>query len=94
MNANNVDAFKDKKALNGPDAPGEGIKQYCHISHNVWKNAVAFECYAGEELISITLAGVGAANFGDPETKVYMPNNLTEIKAVGWDGARKTVYKK
>lgn len=96
INANNIDCYKGKLALEGPDTPGEGVEikdnGSCIVSHKVWKNAVAFETYAGDKLIRIALSGVGAPAYGDPETLVYLPDGATEIKAVSWDGKRKTVY--
>lgn len=98
MNANNAEIYKNRLSLDGPSKPLTKVKtddnSLYEVSHKVWKNAVAFETYEGDKLIYITLAGVGAPVYGDPVTKVYLPEQATEIKAVGWDGKKKSVFKK
>lgn len=98
LNANNVEIYKDRLPLTGPDKPFNKVKtddkSLYEVSHKIWKNVVAFETYEGDKLVYITLAGVGAPAYGDPVTKVYLPEGATEIKAVGWDGERKAVFKK
>lgn len=96
LNANNVHCYKGRLPLTGPDKPGEGVARWQDteamiVSHAVWKNAVAFETYAGDKLVDITLAGVGSLD-GKSVTNVYFPTEATEIKAVGWNGERKTAY--
>ena len=59
------------------------------VDHGVCKNAVAYEVYEGGKLVGITLSGVGSD--GNVSTNVHFPETATEIKAVGWDGARKPV---
>lgn len=97
INANNIECYKEKSPLAGPDIPGRGVEYKdgaCTISQDIWKNAVAFETYNGSKITSIALSGTGAPKYGDKVTVAYFPEGSTEIKAVGWNGQKKTVYKK
>lgn len=92
MNANNMACYRDRLPLAGPSQPGQGVKlekERCMVDHGVWKNAVAYEVYEGGKLVGITLSGVGSD--GNVSTNVHFPETATEIKAVGWDGSRKSV---
>lgn len=92
MNANNLACYRDRLPLAGPAQPGQGValeKERCIVDHGVWKNAVAYEVFENGKLVGITLSGIGSE--GNASTNVYFPETATEIKAVGWDGARKTV---
>ncbi len=97
INSSNISIYKEKRSLAGPKTPGEGVTimqdNSAIISHQIWKNAVAFECYSGPALIDITLSHVGCV-LGNDLTNVRLTPDTTEIKAVGWDGTRKTVYKR
>lgn len=98
INANNIECYKNKAALEGPDKPGSGVMVLedgsCLIFHSVWKNAVAYETWKDDEIIHIALKGVGAPAYGDEVTLAYFPEGATEIKAVSWDGKRRSVFTK
>lgn len=59
------------------------------ISHTIWKNVVAFETYADNKLVEISIAGTGSAN--NASTLVRYPQGATRIEAVAWDGTRTLV---
>ena len=62
------------------------------VDHEVVKNAVAFEAYNDDnELVSITMFALGS-DANHSYTQVIFPSEATYIKAVGYDGERKTIY--
>lgn len=70
------------------------------VSHDVWKNAVAFETYDAEgNLLRISMGGLGEdTDAGYKFTQVLWPETDSEkaayIMAVGWDGTRIKCYEK
>jgi len=98
LSANNVNAFKNKLAVEGTVNVGctpmltstEDYQKYIIVDHAVWKNVVVFETYSGNKLIRISMVGSGYTN--NDKTRVYYPSNATAIYAVAWDGTRKLVY--
>lgn len=94
FNSLNALCFKNRLPLTGPNAPGEGTEKkgaVLTVSHAVWQNPVAFEVYEGEKRVGITLAHVGSA-MGEEKTYVRLTPETTAVKAIGWDGAQKTVF--
>ena len=68
------------------------------VQHSVWENAVAFETYdASDNLIRISMQGLGGPTGANTYTEVLWPTSSTEqaayIKAVGWDGTRTVCYR-
>ncbi|KAA5444865.1 hypothetical protein F2Y36_07860 [Bacteroides caccae] len=105
MSANAIRIFKEKVAVQG--TYNQGVNRQGNIvtvQHSVWKNAVAFETYAGEKVTQVAIMGTGVANStGQLDikqlplsekayTEVYYPAKSTAIYAVSWDGKRTLVY--
>ena len=59
------------------------------VSHSVWKNVVAFETYAGNELVEVCIVGTGTID--NSSTFIRYPKGATRIEAVSWDGKRTLV---
>ncbi len=92
ISGNTVDIFRQKLPLTGTLNTGiaDGDKSKT-ISHNIWKNAVAYETYDAEgKMIEACIAGTGCTN--NSSTFVRYPDGAACIKAVSWDGKRQTVY--
>lgn len=92
ITANTVGIFRDKLSV-VPEAhtlsPSDIRNGRLEIAADAWKNAVAFEAYAGGELVRISLRGL---NHDDPmATTVVCPPGTDTVKAVQWDGTRYTV---
>lgn len=97
INGNNVKIFKDKAAVVpspsftfNAQADKRYKVPYCTVPADQWKNAVAFEAYAGKKLVRISLRGLGQED--QASTMVFAPEGTTEVKAVQWDGKRYTVW--
>ncbi|MCC8145175.1 MAG: M60 family metallopeptidase, partial [Bacteroidales bacterium] len=60
------------------------------VNHSVWKNAVVYKTYQGEEVVRITMAGTGVKD--NSSTIVPYPAGATKIVAVSWDGKEFPVY--
>lgn len=90
ITANSVNVYKDKLPLEGTSGGGftKGAKQIV-VDNDMWKNAVAFETYAGDKLVKVAFVGAGSDDA--KTTIVHTPDGTTSVKAVGWDGARKEV---
>ncbi len=89
ISANSVDAYAKQLPVTG--MRDKGISKAptgadVIVSHAVWKNAAAFETYAGEELVRICIAGTGSPE--NAFTHVRFPAGATRIEAVSWDGKR------
>lgn len=91
ITANSVNVYRDRLPLEGDSGSGftKGDKQIVIIDNSMWKNAVAFETYAGDKLVKVTFVGAGADDA--KTTIVHTPDGTTSVKAVGWDGTRKEV---
>lgn len=87
-------AFKEKLPVEG--RYGEGIRVKADgsivVDHAVWKNAVVFETYAGNELKFVALVGTDSSDL--TSTWVRYPSGSTRIEAVAWNGTRTLVYGK
>ena len=92
LSANSQKAFKDKLAVEGTYNEGVKVRNngWIVIDHDVWKNAVVFETYQGDELKYAAIVGTDSPDLS--ETKVCYPEGSTRIEAVSWDGKRKLVY--
>lgn len=90
ITANSVDVYKNKLPLEGVSGSGftKEEKQLV-IDNSAWKNAVAFETYAGDKLVKVAFVGAGSDDV--KTTIVHTPQGATSVKAVGWDGTRKEV---
>lgn len=87
ISANSIDAFKNKSAVQGTYNTGLTTESGgVTVSHQIWKNVVAFETYKGDQLLDICISGTG--NIGNMATFVRYPEETTRIEAVGWDGTR------
>ena len=99
ITALNWRTYKDQAPLQGN--LNEGCTDITHrdtpfvqVSHNAWKNVVAFETYdANGKLIRISMQGLGSDG-GNTFTKVMFPEGSAYIMAVGWDGPRMKCYEK
>ena len=90
ITANSVEAYKHCLSLEG--VRGSGFTRQegrLLIDNNSWKNAVAFETYAGDRMVKVAFTGAGSEDAGT--TIVHLPEGTTAVKAVGWDGTRKEV---
>lgn len=88
ITANSVSIFADKLNVR---PPAEGfspsiVNGKLEIPADCWENAVAFEAYAGDKLLRISLRGLNHAD--GKSTTVICPPGTTAVKAVQWDGAR------
>ena len=92
LSANSEKSFKDKLAVEGTYNEGVKVRNngWIVINHDVWKNAVVFETYQGDELKYAAIVGTDSPDLS--ETKVCYPEGSTRIEAVSWDGKRKLVY--
>lgn len=91
ISGNTVKIFEQRLPVEGTLNQGvSGSGTARTVSHTVWKNAVVYETYQGDELVRITMAGTGTAN--NSSTRVPYPAGATKIVAVSWDGVRTTVY--
>lgn len=93
INANNMPLFREKKALtldanfkptieNGRmEAPTEACS-----------GAVAFEAYRGDELLHVSLLGLGHEGLNPGSTTVICPPGTDRVYAVSWDGQREKIY--
>ena len=106
ISARNWKIYRDKLPLEGASV-GEGCTvvpagnaKRIKVSHDVWKNAVAFETYDAEgNLLRISMGGLGEDTDTEYKfTQVLWPNTNSEkaayIMAVGWDGTRIKCYEK
>ena len=94
LSANSQKSFKDKLAVEGTYNEGVKVRNNGWIvnDHDVWKNAVVFETYQGDELKYAAIVGTDSPDLS--ETKVCYPEGSTRIEAVSWDGTRTLVYGK
>lgn len=94
LSANSKKSFKDRLVVEGTYNEGVKVKNngWIVINHDVWKNAVVFETYQGNELEYAAIVGTDSPDLS--ETKVYYPEGSTRIEAVSWDGKRTLVYGK
>lgn len=87
LTANSVKSYEKQLPVTG--ITGQGFEKQLNtliVQHDQWKNAVAFETYAGNKLIKIAFNGLGSENA--KTTIVQIPEGTTSVKAVGWDGTR------
>ena len=98
ISGNSVEMFRDKLTVTGTLNKGvtnsiiddKENKNFRTVSVDVWKNAVAYETYAGNQLTKAAICGTGFGYGGS--TIVSYPQGSTCIKAVAWDGTRTLVY--
>lgn len=96
--ANNIDAFKNKAAVQGTFGQGvttsvtntKAYLRFITVNHSVWKNVVAFETYSSSRLLHISMVGSGYTD--NSKTRVYYPAGAQAVYAIGWDGSRTLVY--
>ncbi|NGM62523.1 PRTRC system protein C [Sphingobacterium sp. SGG-5] len=87
LTANSVDIYKNQATISGTKDIGfEKQGDKIIVDNSMWKNAVAFETYAGDRLIKVAFRGAGSADV--KTTTVRTPRGTTAVKAVGWDGKR------
>ncbi|WPX41469.1 M60 family metallopeptidase [Akkermansia sp. N21116] len=90
ISSGTTDFYKKRLAVKG--LFNQGITEQGRtrtINHDIWKNAVAFETYAGEELTHIAVWGTNSED--KSSTLVQYPEGSTRIEAVSWDGKRTLV---
>lgn len=98
ISGNSVEMFRDKLTVTGTLNKGvtnsiiddKENKNFRTVSVDVWKNAVAYETYAGNQLTKAAICGTGFGYGGS--TIVSYPQGSTCIKAVAWDDTRTLVY--
>ncbi|AIM38794.1 PRTRC system protein C [Sphingobacterium sp. ML3W] len=87
ITANSIDSYKNKLAVSGIAGAGfEKKEDRIIIQNDAWKNAVAFETFAGDKLTKVAFVGAGSEDVS--KTIVHTPTGTTQVKAVGWDGKR------
>lgn len=87
ISADNMPIFRDKLSVVAPEGFAPVIeKGRLEIPAGVWKNAVAFEAYRGNELLHISILGLNHGSAGG--TTVICPPGTDRVMAVQWDGAR------
>lgn len=87
ITANSTSVYKNRLPLNGIEGSGfEKKEDKIIVQNSAWKNAVAFETYAGDKLVKIAFVGAGSNDVSS--TTVHTPKGTTQVKAVGWDGKR------
>lgn len=91
LSGTTVGIYEAKAAVQGTKnqgvaASGKNMK----VDHSVWKNVVAYETYAGSEVVRLVIAGTGTIN--NSSTLVPYPEGATKIVGISWDGKRTTVY--
>ncbi len=57
-----------------------------------WKNVVAYETYAGDKLVCVSMFGLGSKD--GSKTIVRYPEGSTRVEAVSWDGKRAVAFDK
>ena len=76
ISGNSLDTYKKQLSVQGVFNQGVSNGNLSKtVSHSVWKNVVAFETYAGNELVEV----------------IRYPKGATRIEAVSWDGKRTLV---
>ena len=95
ISSTNYEIFKKGLPVKGsrgagvePSADGRRLT----FSHKKWKNAVAFETYAGDKLVRVSMSGLDSKD--NSSTLVFYPEGATRVEAVGWDGKRVLAYGK
>lgn len=95
ISSTNAQIFKEGAPIKGSKGAGveerDGGKRLI-FSHKKWKNVVAFETYAGEKLIRVSMSGLDSID--NSSTLVVYPEGATRVEAVGWDGKRILAYGK
>lgn len=98
LSGNSVEMYRNRLPVSGTLNEGVTVsiiknkenKNFRTVSADVWKNAVVYETYAGEQLTKAAICGTGFGYGGS--TVVSYPTGSTCIKAVAWDGTRTLVY--
>jgi hypothetical protein len=99
INAYNWKLFRDKTPVSSA-AVGTGCSvvtdasrgNRISVDNTVW-NAVGYETYdASNNLIAISMYGLGDSQLSDHYTQVLWPSGASYIKAVGYDGSSVTCY--
>jgi len=91
INANNLQAFKqglEVKGVFGKAQPNG--KDRLRVSHEDWRNVVAFETYKGNDLVKITMPGTDSKD--NTATTIIYPEGSTRVEAVSWSGKRTLVH--
>lgn len=91
VSGNSIEIFNRRQPVYGTYGQGitdNGISKT--ISHNIWKNVVAYETYAGEKLVEICITSTGSEN--NTSTMVRYPKGSTRIEAIAWNGKKTLVY--
>lgn len=93
INGNNYNIYRSKaKLVPSPEFKPEVRDRRFVVPAGTWKNAVAFEAYAGKQLLRISLLGLDHED--NVSTTVIVPEEADSVKAVQWDGKRETIWKK
>ncbi|MGN0885179.1 MAG: M60 family metallopeptidase [Candidatus Spyradosoma sp.] len=95
ISATNYEIFK--KGLPVKGSKGKGVEPSADgrrltFSHKKWQNVVAFETYAGDKLVRVSMSGLDSKD--NSSTLVIYPEGATRVEAVGWDGKRVLAYGK
>jgi hypothetical protein len=90
ISGNSLDTYKKQLSVQGVFNQGVSNGNLSKtVSHSVWKNVVAFETYAGNELVEVCIVGTGTID--NSSTFIRYPKGATRIEAVSWDGKRTLV---
>lgn len=92
ISGNSIEAFQQQKEVIGTENQGCRLeKNNLIVSHSVWQNVVAFECYDKNK----KLRRACIVNTGDPSratTRILLPQGTAYVCAVSWNGKRTIVY--
>lgn len=95
INAYNWQTFRDKTPLNEGTLRNGCEKQTgkVKVDNTKWPGAVAYETYnSNNELIHISMFGLGDSGMSSHYTYVLFPTNASKIMAVGYDGTRVRIF--
>ena len=88
---NSIKAFNEQLLVEGVKGKGVRVEgEFCHISHDVWKNVVVFEAYQKDKLKRVSMVGTGTED--NTKTVAYFPKGCDRLVAVSWDGQRREVF--
>lgn len=92
ISGNTISIYENKMGIEGGNVnegvSGTGASRT--VSHDIWKNAVVYKTYSGNEAIRLTMAGTGTKD--NSSTLVPYPEESTKITAVSWKGEETVVY--
>lgn len=103
LSANSLNAFKNKLIATGTykvgtTLSGSNANRILTVSHNSWKNVVAFESYKTDNTTLLEVTVVGMRSTGNTQTVIRYPVSANTaddpdwVYAVSYDGTKTLVY--